>query len=37
MSRAEALRRAMFAYLDDGSDIWNSYPAFWGSADKMSE
>jgi hypothetical protein len=20
----------MLAYLDDKSDVWNAYPAFWG-------
>jgi CHAT domain-containing protein/tetratricopeptide (TPR) repeat protein len=30
IGRAEALRRAMLAYLNDASDPSNSYPAFWG-------
>jgi CHAT domain-containing protein len=34
---AEALRRAMLAYLNDRSDIWNAYPAFWGSFSLVGE
>lgn len=30
IGRAQALRRAMLAYLTDRSYIWNAYPAFWG-------
>jgi hypothetical protein len=29
MGRAEALRQAMLAYLDDASSPRNAYPAFW--------
>ncbi len=28
--RAAALRRAMLDYMNDGSNPWNAYPAFWG-------
>jgi CHAT domain-containing protein len=37
IGRAEALRRAMLAYLDDRSDIWNAYPGFWGSFSLVGE
>jgi len=30
MGRAEALRQAMLAYLDDAASPRNAYPAFWG-------
>jgi CHAT domain-containing protein len=37
LGRAEALRRAMLVYLNDRSDIWNAYPAFWGSFSLVGE
>jgi CHAT domain-containing protein len=37
IGRAGALRRAMLAYLDDTSDIWNAYPGFWGSFSLVGE
>jgi CHAT domain-containing protein len=37
IGRAEALRRAMLAYLGDTSDIWNAYPGFWGSFSLIGE
>jgi CHAT domain-containing protein len=30
LGRAEALRSAMLAYLNDRSSMRNAYPAFWG-------
>ena len=35
--RAEALRRAMVAYLNDPSDSRNAYPAFWGPFEIVGE
>jgi CHAT domain-containing protein len=29
IGRAEALRRAMLAYLSDTSSPWNAYPDYW--------
>jgi CHAT domain-containing protein len=30
VGRAEALRRAMLAYMNDDSGLLNAYPGFWG-------
>ena len=30
IGRAEALRRAMLAMIEDPSNIWNAYPDYWG-------
>jgi CHAT domain-containing protein/Tfp pilus assembly protein PilF len=37
VGRAEALRRAMLAYLNDASDPRNAHPAFWGPFSVIGE
>jgi len=37
LGRAEALRRAMLAYLNDTSDPMNPYPAYWGPFEIVGE
>ena len=36
-SRAEGLRRAMLAYLDDTSNPWNAYPDYWAPFSVVGE
>jgi S1-C subfamily serine protease/CHAT domain-containing protein/tetratricopeptide (TPR) repeat protein len=37
VGRAEALRRAMLAYMNDASDPRNSYPAYWAPFELVGE
>lgn len=37
IGRAEALRRAMLAYIDDKSNPWNAYPDFWAPFSLVGE
>ena len=37
MGKAEALRQAMLAYLNNTSDPWSAHPAFWGPFSLVGE
>lgn len=37
IGRAEALQRAMLAYMDDKKDAWAAYPAFWAPFSVVGE
>ena len=37
IGRAEALRRAMLAYMNDASNPRNAYPAFWAPFEIVGE
>jgi tetratricopeptide (TPR) repeat protein len=37
IGRAEALRRAMLAMIDDASSPWNAYPDYWGGFSIVGE
>jgi CHAT domain-containing protein len=37
LGRAEALRRAMLAYMDDTTSPLNAYPAFWAPFSVIGE
>jgi CHAT domain-containing protein len=37
VGRAEAVRRAMLDHMNDNSDPWAAYPAFWGPFSVLGE
>jgi len=37
IGRAEALRRAMLAMIEDASSPWNAYPDYWGGFSIVGE